>query len=70
MGISGKVEVRIVISESGRVIEATAISGHNTLRKAAEAAALQWVYKPATRNGVTVKTEAVVPFTFTPGDRE
>jgi TonB family protein len=70
MGTSGKVEVRIVISESGRVIEATAISGHNTLRKAAEAAALQWVYKPATRNGVPVKTEAVVPFTFNPGDRE
>jgi periplasmic protein TonB len=70
MGVSGKVEVRIVISESGRVIEATAISGHNTLRQAAVAAALQWVYKPATSNGVPVKTEAVVPFTFTPGSQE
>jgi TonB family protein len=70
MGTSGKVEVRIVISEAGRVIEATAISGHNTLRQAAVDAALKWVYKPATRNGIPVKTEAVVPFTFTPGERE
>jgi TonB family protein len=70
MGISGKVEVRIVISESGRVTEATAVSGHNTLRQAAVDAALQWVYKPATRNGIPVKTEAVVPFTFAPGAQE
>lgn len=69
MRISGKVEVRVIISETGRVIDATAISGHSTLRKAAEAAALQWVYKPATRNGLPVKTEAVVPFTFAPGDQ-
>jgi len=69
MRISGKVEVRVTISETGRVIEATAISGHSTLRKAAEAAALQWVYKPATRNGVPVKTEAIVPFSFAPGDQ-
>jgi TonB family protein len=70
MGVSGKVEVRVVISESGRVVEATAINGHNTLRQAAVDAALQWVYKPATRNGIPVKTEAVVPFTFTPGSQD
>jgi TonB family protein len=70
MGVSGKVDVRIVISEKGRVIEATAINGHNTLRRAAEMAALQWVFKPATRNGAPVKTESVVPFTFSPGDRQ
>jgi protein TonB len=67
MGVYGKVEVRIIISDNGTVVEATAISGHKTLRQAAEAAALQWVYKPATRNGLPVKTEAVVPFTFAPG---
>lgn len=70
MGVSGKVEVRVVIAESGNVIEATAINGHKTLRQAAEAAALQWVYKPATRNGIPVKTEAIVPFTFAPGTQE
>jgi len=69
MGVSGKVEVKVVISESGRVIEATAVSGHVALRAAAEAAARQWVYKPATLDGVPMKTESVLTFTFNPGDQ-
>jgi len=69
MGASGKVEVRVVISEMGRVIEANAISGHVALRNAAVDAALQWVYKPAMRDGVPVRTESVLTFTFTPGDQ-
>ncbi|HKQ79432.1 MAG TPA: energy transducer TonB [Blastocatellia bacterium] len=68
LGFFGKVEVRVVISETGRVIEATALSGNATLRAAALAAARQWVYKPATQNGVPVKTESVLTFTFTPVD--
>jgi TonB family protein len=66
MNVAGKVEVRVVISEKGRVIEATAISGHMTLRNAAEDAARRWVYKPATLDGVPVKTEAILTFTFAP----
>jgi len=30
-------------------------------------AARQWVYKPATLNGVPVKMESVLTFTFAPG---
>jgi TonB family protein len=66
MGVAGKVDVRVVISETGRVVDATVLSGPMTLRGAAIAAARQWVYKPATRNGVPVKTESVVNFTFGP----
>jgi TonB family protein len=66
MGVSGKVEVRVVISESGRVIEATAINGHVALRAAAEDAARQWIYKPAMRDGIPVATESVLSFTFSP----
>jgi protein TonB len=62
--VVGKVEVKVVISEAGRVIEATAVSGHMTLHAAATAAARQWVFKPATRDGVPVKTESVLTFTF------
>jgi len=69
MGIYGKVNVRVVISETGRVVETKALSGPMALRDAAMAAARQWVYKPATRNGVPVKSESVVAFTFNPGDR-
>jgi TonB family protein len=68
MNISGKVEVRIVISEEGRVIEATSISGPMTLRNAAEYAARQWIYRPATLNGVPIKLETVLTFGFAPED--
>jgi TonB family protein len=66
-GVTGKVEVQVVISEAGRVINATAISGPMMLRPAAAAAASQWVFNPATRDGVPVKTEKVLTFTF--GDK-
>lgn len=69
MSVSGKVEVRVVISETGRVIEATAVSGHMALRTAAVDAARKWVYKPATLNGLPVKTESFLTFTFAPGDQ-
>jgi TonB family protein len=67
MNAYGKVDVRVVISETGRVTEATAISGHPALRTAAVEAARQWVYKPATLNGAPVKMESVLTFTFAPG---
>jgi protein TonB len=69
MGAYGKVEVHIVISESGRVIKATAISGHPALRHAAEEAARQWIYKPTTVKGVPTKVETTLVFSFVLGDR-
>lgn len=67
MNAFGKVEVRIVISEAGIVIEAVAISGHPALRSAAVDAAREWVYKPTTLDGVPIKVETVLTFTFNPG---
>jgi len=69
MNAFGKVEVRIVISESGTVIEAAAINGHPALRNAAVDAAREWVYKPTTLNGVPMKVETVLTFTFSPGSQ-
>jgi TonB family protein len=63
-GVAGKVEVQVVISEAGRVINATAISGPMMLRPAAAAAASQWVFNPATRDSIPVRTEKVLTFTF------
>jgi TonB family protein len=68
MGIAGKVEVRVVISETGRVVDATVLSGPMMLRSAAAAAARQFVYKPATLNGLPVKTESVLTINF--GDQQ
>lgn len=62
---SGPVEVRITISATGRVVNATAISGHPLLREAAVEAARKWVFNPTTVNGVPVETQLVLTFDFT-----
>jgi TonB family protein len=64
MNASGTVEVQITISEFGRVIEAKAISGHPLLREAAEVAARQWVFQPATLKGAPMVTQQILTFVF------
>ena len=67
MNATGKVEVEITISEVGIVVEATAISGHFTLRNAAVEAARKWAFKPAILNGVPASVKGVLTFVFAPG---
>jgi len=62
--ISGTVDVRVTISAAGSVTEANAISGHPLLRGAAEEAARQWVFKPATLKDVPVEAQIVLTFVF------
>lgn len=62
--IAGAVDVQITVSAAGRVTEAKAISGHPLLRAAAEEAAFQWVFEPATMNGVPIETQTVLTFSF------
>src|SRR5262245_8581949 len=64
MKATGTVEVEITISETGFVIEATAISGHLALRSAAVEAARKWVFKPAILNGAPVRVKSVLTFVF------
>lgn len=64
--IAGPVDVQVTISETGRVTEAKAVSGHPLLGKAAEEAARQWVFKPAMLKGVPVETQIVLTFVFKP----
>ncbi len=63
---SGTVEVQVVLSEEGQVIDAKAISGHPVLRDAAVEAARKWVFEPTTVNKVKVRTEIVLTFLFEP----
>jgi TonB family protein len=63
-GVSGAVDVRILISEEGKVIEAEAVSGHKLLREAAVEAAKQCVFRPAEKSGVPVKTKGAITFNF------
>lgn len=60
----GTVPVHILISEEGRVIEASVVSGHPTLREAARLAALQWVFSPTVLTGKPVKVSGVISFNF------
>lgn len=64
MGAFGTVRVQVTVSETGQVIEATAVSGHKALRPAAVEAALMWVFKPTTVNGVPVKVQGILSFNF------
>ena len=63
--VSGVIKVELLISEEGRVIEATAIDGPEQLREAALEAARQWVFKPVTLSGQAVRMAGVLPLKFT-----
>jgi TonB family protein len=64
VGASGPVQVLITISEEGRVIDATALNGHPTLRPVAAKAAEQWLFSPTYLGKVPVKVQGVLTFNF------
>ena len=63
---SGKVTVRVVVDENGKVISAQATDGPLPLREAAEAAARQATFAPTTKDGITVKVAGVLTYDFIP----
>lgn len=63
---SGRVTVRVVVDENGKVISAQATDGPLPLREAAEAAARQATFQPTTKDGVTVKVAGVLTYDFAP----
>lgn len=62
--ISGTVEVQILVSEEGKVIEAQAIKGPDDLRQAAVEAAKGWTFKPVVIGNHKVKMEGILTFNF------
>ncbi|HEX5083891.1 MAG TPA: energy transducer TonB [Blastocatellia bacterium] len=69
MNATGKVEVEVIISETGIVIQASAVSGHLALRAAAVEAARNWVFEPAMFNGAPVKVKSILTFVFAPSSK-
>lgn len=61
---SGRVTVRVVVDENGKVISAKAIDGAPVLREAAEAAARQAIFAPTTQDGITVKVTGTLTYDF------
>jgi len=63
--VEGDVLVRVLISEAGTILKATAVSGPQPLRGAAESAMRQWRYKPYMVDGMPVKVQTEMNFHFT-----
>ena len=62
----GAVSVQVLISESGSVISASAVSGHPLLRAAAESAARGAHFSPTLLSGQPVKVSGVITYNFVP----
>lgn len=62
----GSVSVQVVISESGSVISASAVSGHPLLRAASESAARGARFSPTLLSGQPVKVSGVITYNFVP----
>jgi TonB family protein len=60
----GRVTVRVVVDESGKVTSAQAVDGPQPLRAAAEAAAKQATFTPFTEGGIVVKGTGVLTYDF------
>jgi TonB family protein len=63
--ISGSVLVKILIDESGNVIDAKALTGDELLHSAAENAALKSRFTPTTLEGKPIRVSASLTFNFT-----
>jgi TonB family protein len=61
---AGRVEVRVLVDENGRVISAKAVSGHALLREAAVDAAYEAHFPPTIFEGLPVKVSGVLSYNF------
>lgn len=63
----GEVKVQVMIDETGRVVSASAISGHPLLRREAERAALNARFSPTTLSKIPVKVTGMIVYNFKRG---
>ena len=61
---TGKITVRVIIDENGKVVSAIAMNGPAALREAAEAAARQATFAPTNQDGITVRVTGDLVYTF------
>lgn len=64
VGASGAVNVQVVINEQGKIVSATAVSGHPLLRQAAEQAATEAKFNPTLLSGQPVSVTGVLVYKF------
>jgi hypothetical protein len=61
---TGRVSVRVIVDEEGRVVSAVALNNVAALRDAAQAAARQALFKPLVMGGITVRFTGVLNYDF------
>ncbi len=61
---AGRVTVKVVVDENGKVVSAMATDGPLPLRQAAEDEARKAVFNPTTQGGITVKVSGVITYDF------
>lgn len=62
--LSGRVVVKVLIDENGKVVSAVAQNGPAALREAAEAAAREATFTPLTQDGITVRVTGTLTYDF------
>jgi len=67
VNVQGKVDVQVLIDETGRVISAKAVSGNGMLKSAAEQAARNARFSPTYLSKVPVKVTGVIVYNFSRG---
>jgi TonB family protein len=63
---SGRITVKVIVDENGKVIFAQAQNGQAALREAAEAAARQAIFHPVVQDGITVRVAGTLVYDFVP----
>jgi hypothetical protein len=61
---TGRVNVRVIVDEEGKVVSAIALNNVAALREAAQAAARQALFKPLVMDGITVRFTGVLSYDF------
>jgi TonB family protein len=62
--LSGRIVVKVLVDENGKVVSAVAQQGPAALRQVAEAAARQATFAPVTQGGVTVRVTGTLTYDF------
>lgn len=62
--LSGRIVVKVLVDESGKVVSAVAQNGPAALREAAEAAAREAIFTPMTQGGITVRVSGTLTYDF------
>jgi TonB family protein len=64
VGVRGVVQILLVVSEEGKLISASALSGEESLKQACLEAVNLWVFQPILVNGKPMKVQGTIAFKF------